>query len=378
MNKVGEFIIKFFKWLFGKVEWLFQQFKPPHPFSWETLILLSLFSFLMALVALILPEKTNVAHHTILACGFIFSIAGMLWWQIEWNPYKIGSIKIWPWVASLLLCGIIFRYFPEKCLYLTSVSWPIVSAIIVGIPYFLPGKEVKDKKGAKEQKDEKKNKHIKNNKEAKESPKKASPILTLPEAATRQRLIILLLLHLTLSCWIQFCFTIQGWLQEYPSLLTNSFSESYVVTRLNLQGKENPRGAFVLQSMESFLESKIQDQRWQKIEVWMSGLNADKLEQEVKLRMPSLEENEWWSLKMAIAQREIGYKLDLFAIWSGPVSGEQTYHLKKSCEITQGYVPRGTSDREFQQAQPRPIANLTCSRASEPIFAEPASAFPWL
>ena len=337
-------IIKFIQGLFRIIEWLFKKLEPPHPFSWETLILVSLFSFLMALVALILPEKTNVAHHTILACGFIFLMAGMLWWQIEWNPYKIGGIKIWPWVSAGLLCGFLFHYWPENWLYLTSIFWPIVSAAIAATPYFLN--------------------------------QELEPIL--PEPATRQRLVILLLSHLALVCWIQFSFTIQGWLQEYPSLLADSFSESYVVSRLNLQPRGNYRGQLILYSMESFLESKIQDKGWQNVELWMSGVSANQLEREVKLRMPKLEENEWWTLKTAIAQREIGYKLDLFAIWSGPTSNEQAYHLKKSCEITQAYPQLGTSDRDLQQAQARPVGDMACTRGSEPIFAEPESAFPWL
>ena len=337
-------IVKFFQSLLQGVEWLFKKLEPSHPFSWETLILLSLFSFLMALVALILPEQTNVAHHTILACGFLFLMAGALWWQIEWNPYKIGGIKIWPWIAALLLCGFFFRYWPENWLYLTSIFWPIVSAAIAAIPYFLNEKL---------------------------DPK-------LPEPATRQRLVILLLGHLVLVCWIQFSFVIQGWLQEYPSLLADSFSESYIVARLNLQGRGNDRGALVLQYMESFLEGKIQDKRWGNVELWISGLNTNQLEREVKLRMPRLEENEWWTLRTKYIQREIGYKFDLFAICSGPTSNEQAYYLKKTCDITQAYRPRGNSDREFQQAQPRPVGSLACGRASEPIFVESESASPWL
>ncbi len=301
---------------------LLKNFKPPKIWSSQTLILASVILGIAAIFfTAFLPILAIVSG--------ILLIIGVAWYTTK-EPLTIQGISIGSWVTAALICLLLFGIWGDPGLIAIGVVvWPILSVAIAAIPEFW-------QEGLK---------------------------LKTPSPEVRQNLTIFLLSNLLLSCWLLFGFTIQGWLQQYPSLAADELGRSFFVNRVAFGSNPVPRGALVLNTIESRLRNQIDGKVWPDVERWL--LNADdrvvKLSQEVTQKeLPRVEEDALWEYGADVSTRDAGYNLNLLANWRGPGTRVEGYHLRKSCRVTL------SRRRGVAAGSPVSLSDLQCSPVSQP------------
>ncbi|MBD2121915.1 DUF5357 family protein [Trichocoleus sp. FACHB-262] len=292
---------------------------PPKAFSWQTLILLSIFSCLMAALA------GDLVRDLLATCGWIFLIFGVGWFTTE-NPIQIGGLSLGPWITGILVSIFLFGEWLDERPSLLFISWPLISAAIASLGEFI----------------------------------QSGPRFRAPTPAGRQRLVILFLSNLIISCWFQLYFVIQGWLEIYPSLLANDFNQSNFVVRLGVQTTQAPTGVIILNQAEATLKAELEPRSWSEVERWLLTLKQQPTEFEnaVMQQLPASEENALWQLQAQFLPDQPDYTLQLLALWQGPSSDLASHYLTKTCRITQGENPPNT-------ASPAPEAAVSASPSPE-------------
>lgn len=277
-------------------EWLRKLLTPPKAFSWQTLILLSLFSCILSFFA------TDTVQNILATFGWIFLIWGVAWGTSE-KPFYINDVCLSPWITGALVCVFIFGGWSDGRPSLSLIWWPSVSGVIATIPEFI-------EKGLK---------------------------IRIPPLASRQKIIVLWTSHFLVSCWIQFYFVVQTWLNQYPSLLIDNVTPSAFVVKVGSQPPRSPRGALILNLMEPQLLTQLDNQPWSYIERWLLN-QQQQIEDTRKLvqkELPQAEEDLWWRFDSKILSSQSGYNLQLLAFWQGPRSKEEVYVIEKLCQINQ-------------------------------------------
>lgn len=286
------------------------------------------------------------AYHFTNNGGLMFFIIGVFWWQAV-RPWKVFGLNIGPWFLGLFLSVLFFENWMDLEGRIVIYSWPLLTAVVAAIPKFFTSGEI---------------------------------MPTVPPPSIRQQLIILMFSHLLISCWFKFDFVIDTWIKQYPNLLADDFSRSGFVIPIGSQESEEveTRGEFMLNRMEAYLKSKIENEPWQNVENVMARLSQKQvsIDEKVKQRMIEIPENEVWSLEGSILYIQSGYLVDLFAIWKGPTAKEEGYYLQKSCRI---YKKDPQSPAGNSQLPPSPLARgqMECKEASEPKLGEPNSLGKW-
>nr|WP_228035535.1 DUF5357 family protein [Oculatella sp. LEGE 06141] len=279
---------------------LWKRLQEIQPYSWETLLLLSLFSWLVAWLI-----EDPVLREVASSFGWIFLIFGVSW-ALSGKKLPLPGIQInyGPWVTGALICIFLFREQILNDSFSTAlVIWPLISASIAALRRFIaPG-----------------------------------PTYKIPDPPGRQDIVIVLLFGILLSCWIQFYFVVQNWLADYPSLLAESFRQSNFVVRLDSDSIDPPQGILMLNSAEAILQNDLAGRPWGAVELWLMNLDSEKqeLESEAKASIARFEESQWWNLDMFILQGQPDYTLQLQAIWRGPSSQPQGYTIGKTCALRQ-------------------------------------------
>jgi hypothetical protein len=314
-------------------EWLQKNLRPPSAFSWETLILLSLFSLYMAFLA------TDVVAQLLVNFAWIFLIVGVFWGTTAANQFRIGykspvepGFPLSPWITGALVSIYIFSRNGELTQE-TLISWPIISAIIAALPDFVG----------------------------------EGPRLKIPLPQKRQNLVILFGTQFLLSCWFQFYFVIQNWLGEYPSVLADNFQQSAFVVKRELATSTIPRGALILNTIEPKLVERLDSKPWSDVERLLLQEERVKLinavEKQAKQQIsPKIGEDAFWKVRSGISSRNSGYNLDLQAVWQGPrAEPQKEYFVTKSCRITQSNVtPNPVTDPNNSQPPPSSISSFVC------------------
>jgi hypothetical protein len=280
------------------------------------------------------------SHQIITVCAIIFSLIGVTWAQFK-HPWKIFGLEIWPGIAALIMCLLIFRYLDEW-LYLTGITWPILWGALAAASNFLKSQKSGQKSG-------------------------------VFQAEIRIKIVIIMLVSCLVSTWVQFAFLIDHWREQYPTIIAEDVSQSTFVVRVNRAAPPDTRGASILEAMVAFVQSQVEGKRWQEVKAWITKLTKGQLESSVKLRLPQYGENQWWELQAAIAQTENGYKLELFVIWNGPQTKSKLDYFRKTCEIRQIYDRRGGFP-----SNAGPFATLECQPGSERLSGKPKSIYNWL
>ncbi|AOY81466.1 DUF5357 family protein [Moorena producens JHB] len=355
-----KFFTSLFEFVIGLavVDSLVKVLKPPKAFSWQALMWLTVFSYVMAGLA------TGFVQRLIASCGGIFFILFVYWVTAAAAKLRIAkkSLPLGAWITgaltSIYLFGInlnVGEYQPEiqgistylfgidsrDVSSLTFISWPLISALIAALPYIL-AVEFKVKK---------------------------------PSPAERQYLVILFGSQLLISCWIQFYFVIQNWLVQYPSLLSDDFIHSSFVWKLpSAQVTVLSRGVSILEGMEVQLKEELNEKSWSEVEKSLLKVNHQKLLKEIEYQAKQsspVAEDPLWKVTYKFSSRESGYdyNLDLQANWNGPRSSPDTkpdyYSFTKSCRIKQVDGRSGLGSQ--------PIGNVECqpSRTGEiEVFAD--------
>lgn len=316
--------------------WLINFLSPPQAFSWQTLFLLSLFSYIMAALA------SPAVRELLAMCGWIFLIAGVEWLTRE-HPVKVFNFNIGPWITGALVTLLLLGSFLDEVPSVPVVSWPIISALIASGPKFL-------------------------NAEFK---------FSIPGPKDRQYLVILILTNVLLSCWLQFYFTTQEWSREYAGLMSNSNVSS------NRPSINPDQGQLLLQSAESLTKAQVQDQPWPQVERWLFDIknNPDQFNQSVILTAQqnsplgelAIEPQLW----RVVPQIRPGnpYQLEVLALWQG--STPERYYLRQVCDITEAQPFFRPSIPFLQNRTPSASSSsrgrVNCTPISELIRGQPAN-----
>lgn len=310
------------------VKWLLNTFKPPGFFSWQTLFWLSIFSYFMSVLA----NSSGLGRHFLANMGWLFLILMVAWWASTAKDLKIGGpngIHLAPWITGALLSVYIFEILGSNRGQITPetiIFWPIISALLVAIALFV-GEGFK---------------------------------LAAPPPDKRQFLVILLGTQVLLSCWLQFYFVVQNWLEQYPSMLADDLSESAFLVKLESPQSARPRGAAILNLMGSELEKQFRDMPWSQVERVLLPEERNKLINEVRQKAQQIiapvEEDKYWEITDKVSSQGSGYNLELRAIWQGPrLKPQQEYSLAKSCQMTQVFPQTGDANSSVTNVECGPV-----------------------
>lgn len=335
-----------FKQTSQTVGYTFNRVRPPRSFSWQMLLLLSVFSWVLSLLA-----EADWLSRFLTNGAWLFLISGVNWALLE-NPVRVFGLNLGPWITGALVGLFLFGQGESIDLQVVLVLWPLISTAIAIFPYFL-SKDLQ---------------------------------VMVPNTKAQQQIVLLILINLVLSCWIQFYFNVQKWLTQYPSLLVSDFSASaFVLTLSDIDAL--PRGVPLLEQAEALIVNEIDGKPWSYAERWLFQIdnNLPELRADALERLPEAEEDHFWNLQEEVDSAGTNYKLNLRAIWTGPGTQTQPYALQETCEIRQvlsgttGIVP-GTVPGAVPGtvADNTPMTQVTCSEISEvPIEpAEPPTPTP--
>jgi len=309
------------KWIGEFFQKIVNNFIPPNIFSYQTLFLLSLFSYFMS------RFSDGIVRKLLLAMVGIFLVLGTYWattankklwlYRDEKAKPKKEGLPLSPWITSTIVCvylfitfpRLIFGSIPESGGQAALVAWPMISAVIAALPDFMGLKE-DDELTTK-----------------------------TPPPPKRQNLVILFGINILLSCWFQFYFVIQSWLTQYPSLLADDFTESAFVVNVAPTQSEQPRGVKILNEMELPLQEKLSGQLWSEVEKLLLKEEREKwvtsIADNAKTKLSPVKEDRLWIVTSDVSSRDSGYNLELQAIWQGPRSpSRKPYPIQKSCQIT--------------------------------------------
>ncbi|MBD2182088.1 DUF5357 family protein [Planktothrix sp. FACHB-1355] len=331
--------------------------KPPQIFSWQT-------GFIISLLIWSIAVFTIASLQNILALvSWLFLLISSVLFAIE-KPLIIGGIALSPWISGALMSIFLFSISSNRIQDFALVIWPILSGIIAVMAELMhPGGKFK-----------------------------------IPSPASGQRLVILFLIHVLISCWLQFNFFIQDWLQRYPSLLVDNFSQSTFVIKIAYLSNTTSRGASVLDAIDSQIKTQIDNQPWPQAERWL--IDADKrvaiLADEVMKKLLPAEENSMWSFETKFLPSQIGYNLQLLGKWQGLGSMPEGYHIKKTCRISPvtiegSYLPstrenilrlrrsrsavnRTTPAVSIAVSSPVTLTRVICGPVTSPIKGQPKSS----
>ncbi|MEO0869059.1 MAG: DUF5357 family protein, partial [Cyanobacteria bacterium J06642_11] len=86
---------------------------PPSYLSWQTLLLLSIFSWAMATLAE--AQSSSAFTVNLLSTGSWLFLTIAIWWGLALNPIEIGYFSISPWITAAVMCIFVFRpWTPER------------------------------------------------------------------------------------------------------------------------------------------------------------------------------------------------------------------------------------------------------------------------
>jgi hypothetical protein len=316
-------------------------FLPDQYFSWQTVIYMSLFSWLMSLIARALGT-TDFTVMLLATFGWFFLALGAGWF-VEAAKIRPFGMPIAPWVSGAILAVFLFGTLTDSWLRPALATWPLISFLVVAVPSLL-GWDFQ--------------------------PKPVPP-------AVRQQLLLLFLLSLLFSSWFQFYFRIQSWLDTYPSLAADDLNRSTFVYRLPGQPAPVAAGVAQLSTAETILQAELGNKPWSSAERWLANVNGQQqyLQQEINtIHSRSSREAPMWRFGIpSPTSNGEGYTLNLLAIWEGPSASPSGYYLEKTCEVMpvrQGTLTSRSMDGENEPSTLTTWTSLEC-KLETPRYAGP-------
>jgi len=303
---------------------------PKDVFAWQTLLLLSLFSLLIAALLDAVGDPNPFAIGLLTNLSWIFFTSAVWWGLSETKSLKVNGFSISPWITGGVLCLFLFRpWLSDFRLRWAIASWPIISTGVMALPYFVNW-ELKFK---------------------------------IPKDKVQKTLVMTLLVNLLLSSWISFHFRIQDWLSSYPSLLVRPIDNSDFVVDFTTDRTQPSQGVALLEGMIREIEVDLNDQPWYQTERWLYTRQSE-LEAALKETVRSLdapEEQIFWQVEApAPTQSDQAYLLTLRAVWSGPMARDGAFDLEKICKIMPVEAPRSVSGAApSTEDEPQPLTKLT-------------------
>jgi hypothetical protein len=317
------------KWLRQTLAEIYTLLLPPQYFSWQMVLYLSIFSWGMSLLGRLLGASTFTVG-LLASGGWIFLALG-LGWGIQASRIKPFGLNLAPWVAGGVLCMFVFGTWGGRWLEPALVCWPLVSFGVAAVPHLVSW-DLNWK---------------------------------TPSPPVRQQLVLLFLLSLLFSSWLQFYFRLQAWVEAYPSLVADRLYQSNFVYRM--PGQEVPLSVGVahLTQAEALIESQLEGQPWPSVERWLLNRDGQRqaLQTQLQNRASPSPEDRLWDLDLEVNNEANGYRLDLWAVWTGPAATEASYYLEKSCQLRP--IPPAVSAEPVDQTAaalpPTLWASFTCN-----------------
>lgn len=313
-----------------------KQIQGVKPFSWQTLVFLGLFSWLIAFAI-----ANSVVEAIIYRIGWIFLTLGLAW-ALEHSFFDLFGLKIYPgpWITGALVAAFVLQGIPGG-IPAQATLWPLISAAIALTPLFL-----------------------------KHSWALANPLHREPKklAGDRQGAIIILLFSILLSCWIQFYYLLQIWFMDYPSLRVDTYDRSAFVTKLPITSQATSRGVDLLNATESVLQQRLRNLSWLEVEQWLQTLErqVEPLQQQAQTLLPERGQREdpFWLLQAQVLPGEPDYTVRFRAFWRGPSSQPQGYYAQKICQISQTPIAQ-ISEEGILQSNSRRSNRIACQPATD-------------
>jgi Family of unknown function (DUF5357) len=335
-----------------------KQLTPAQWASWQTLLLLSGFSALMASPMAVENNPAGAAMQMVVSgCGWVFLIFGVWWFTAE-KPIKetltVSGLFLGPWIVAALITAFFYSSLKVLSVPVAVIFWPPLAALVS-----ISGRFVKSNADTK------------------------TPEFTWPDLKFRQEMVLLVLSYCVIACWLQFYFLLQGWLVQYPSLMAQNFGESAFVVEVGRSEKDFSRGRDVLKTAEDQLTEKFRQTSWPEVEKWLLEINRNlpALEDTVKQTLNQrsrMEDNNLWALRGQVTGGE--YDVELRAVWQGPSAKNTGYYIAKTCQISPETVfekpevlvfKDGIKTGSLPIVKPpkmRVIGKVKCSPASLPKF----------
>ena len=282
-----------FDFLKDAIERIRKFFIPPKAFSWQTLIYLSVFSWLMSSLA-----NDGSMQDIIAFFGWIFLIAGTSWYTTDKPLYIPGTIMP---VGAVITGGIVSVFAfqqDEELIARTIIFWPTISALITAVPEFFEGSGTDVK-------------------------------TQLPELNDRESVIVLIGCCMLLSCWLNLYGVTDSWLNEYPSakypVYRDNSQRNDLLTVMEPEDRIPQNGVLILNKLQSAVETALDGKSWSEVELWLKNANrkVNQLgERIIEINLAKFEERDFWKTEANvenIVPKDInsGYKLDLYSVWKG-------------------------------------------------------------
>ncbi len=331
MNTLLKDVFGVFKFAEGLYAGIRKVVVPPKAYSWQTFIYMSVFSWVLSYFA------TGYIKDIIAFFGWLFLIAGTAWYTTE-DPLRVPGtfMPVGAVITGFLVSVFAFGSQEDIITPRIIVFWPTISALITAIPEFVEGNDTDAK-------------------------------ARIPKPEDRQRIIVLVASSMLLSCWIQFYFVMNNWLQQYPSLQADTFQRSAFVVGIEEPEKIPKNGLVILEELQPIVIEQIAETPWSEVEKWLleARQRVGALGRGViQKNLSEYEEKELWRVEPRVSNTKSGYILDLLSIWIGPSSNPKGYYLKNSCRIEPVAVDNNSGNKIT-------VAEIECDPASKLIPGTP-------
>ncbi|MEA5593153.1 septal junction protein FraD [Rivularia sp. UHCC 0363] len=324
-----------FDFLKDAIERIKRFFIPPRAFSWQTLIYLSIFSWLMSSLA-----YEGAIRDIIAFFGWVFLIGGTSWYTTDKPLYIPGTVMP---VGAVITGGIvsIFAFQQnDQVISRTIVFWPTISALIAAVPEFFEGTGT-------------------------------DVNAQLPKLEDRESVIVLIGCCMLLSCWLNIYEVSDEWMKEYPSarypIATKKDSQrNDLLTFLRPEDQIPQNGILILNKLQPAVETALRGKSWSNVELWLKNANerVNELgEAVIAIHLAEFEEKDLWKTQANVENIDpedlnSGYRLDLFSVWDGPSAAPNGYYLQKSCQIEPIAEPVDTLNPQNEKIT---VAEVECS-----------------
>jgi hypothetical protein len=300
--------------------------------SWQALIWVSVFSWAVSLLAV------GLVQEIIATIAWVFLTLGVHWFVhqegLVTNPKNdkakinikkaltVNNIFLGPWITGALICVYLFGHLVGRFPPLAFVVWPPLSAGLAAIPKFI----------------------------------KIGPEWKKPEPKIRQELVILVLSNILLSCWFQFYFITQGWLQDYPSLASQDLQRSPFVVKVATPEISKERGVFLLEQAEDNLRDNLGQLAWTQTQRWFAGFQREFpiFQENLFQQVADSKDKNLWYLDGRVLP---DYSVQFYAVWSGPSADTGGYHFTRTCKVIR------VANARLNEAK----AQIRCSPITGPV-----------
>lgn len=278
---------------------LVQLLRPPQWGSWQTFICVALGLFLLSLFT------ADLRREALAIASFASLSIGLTW---------LGLEQAWiftPWMTAALALVLIHTLLPFISPSLLMILWPPFAGLLWLTPHCFD---------------------VETN------------TWHTPVTLIRQRFLLIMGVQLLLSCWLQFHFLTQSWLDQYPSLLVDDFQDSFFVAKTIGRDRARPRGVQFLQAISPTVERRLNQQDWRVMADWLNSLSVTheltEYTQDLlsELNIEPTAEDQFWIFQVRAFPQGDGYDLAWQAQWEGPRSAQaraiDPYLSEMRCAIT--------------------------------------------